>query len=759
MHSGKPFLILLLLSCFNLLLQGNNDPVAIGNWRIHLPYHNVSSIAETPDRIYCAASHGIFAYNKADGTTERLSPINGFSGYKVQAMRYGESAGVLVIAYADGKIDLLKDRSIIMNDDIFQKTITGNKSIYHINIVDNIAYISTSFGLMELDIIKNEMRNSYQYIGANGSTIDVYSSAADNDSIYIATKQGILSGSRSELVNLYYFKNWHVSKPAVIASKSVATLSGKIYAEVDSRLFVREGLNWKLFRSYSGLDVRNIDAFHNTLIIAINEQEIIKVSENGDSSKVSVKGINQSLIDNKGQIWFSSSANGLVVKSASGDETNFYPNGPRAATSFSFVNAYNNLYVLAGGIKTTTYDPTFNQNKYYYFNNYDWTNSSENTISQNLYDYTVASYQKNGRLYIGTHGSGLLLMENGIPTKVYDSSNSPLKKRAGSYVYVTGVATDAKNNLWVSNWDVDPALYQLTPSGTWIPYQLPSDIKTGKILIDSRNNKWIQAPKSNSGMVVFTEKGTANTADDVTVSINTAKGTGNLPSTVVNDFAFTKSGELLVGTDQGYCKIRNPNNALTGTGSYDCERTIISVEANSNLGGYLLGTEIIYCITIDGADRRWFGTNNGAWLIDSDGETILKHFTTDNSPLMSNVVQSIGIMEATGEVFFGTEQGLVSYRSDALAAGKSFEKLKIFPNPVKPEFNGDIAITGMPDNTLVKITDINGSLVYQTFSNGGMATWNCRTFDGSRPSTGVYLAFCINQDGSETEVGKILFIR
>jgi hypothetical protein len=205
--------------------------------------------------------------------------------------------------------------------------------------------------------------------------------------------------------------------------------------------------------------------------------------------------------------------------------------------------------------------------------------------------------------------------------------------------------------------------------------------------------------------------------------------------------------------------VRNPGNAFNTTGSYDCERIIISVDPNSNLGGYLLGSEIIYCITIDGADRRWFGTNNGAWLIDSDGETILQHFTTDNSPLMSNNVQSIGIMESTGEVFFGTEEGMVSYRSDALPSPRNMQKLTIFPNPVKPDFTGEVAITGMPDNSLVKITDINGALVYQAYSNGGMATWNCLTFDGQRPSTGVYLAFCINQDGTETEVGKILFIK
>jgi hypothetical protein len=126
---------------------------------------------------------------------------------------------------------------------------------------------------------------------------------------------------------------------------------------------------------------------------------------------------------------------------------------------------------------------------------------------------------------------------------------------------------------------------------------------------------------------------------------------------------------------------------------------------------------------------------------------------------MSNNVLNIGINETTGEVFFGTDKGLISFRADANGAAKSIEKLVIYPNPVRPDFAGDVAITGLTDNTLIKITDINGQLIYQTFSNGGMATWNCKTFSGERPSTGVYLVFAMSNDGEETEVGKLLFIK
>ena len=297
----------------------------------------------------------------------------------------------------------------------------------------------------------------------------------------------------------------------------------------------------------------------------------------------------------------------------------------------------------------------------------------------------------------------------------------------------------------------------MSPSGTFTSFKLPVN-KTGKIVIDNKNNKWILTPGESSGILAFNEKNLSNANDDVSILLNTAKGTGNLPSNAVNDIAFTKSGELLIGTDQGFVRIRNPNNAFTG-GDYDAQSIIVSVDSNSNLGGKVLENEVINCIVVDGGDRRWFGTNKGAWLYDSDGETLLQHFTTENSPLMSDNVISIGIMESTGEVFFGTDQGVASYRSDAIPASKQFSELVIFPNPVKPTYEGDIAITGMPDNTLVKITDINGALVYQTFSNGSLAKWNGKNFDGARVSTGIYLVFCINAEGTESQVGKILFVR
>lgn len=733
------------------------QPVALGMWRVHLPYGNTLKMCETPDRIYCAAENGLFAYIKSESSTERLSPAGGFGGYRVQAMAYDWDAGVLLLAYEGGKLELLRGRNIEKNDDIFRKTIVGEKKIHHIQISNGIAYIGTSFGLLELDLAKNEFRNSYLNIGPGGTVTEIFSSAVLNDSLFICTPNGIYKGSTNPAVNLADYTNWHLSKPALKASLHIASFNNSLYAELDSQLYRYETGGWQPYETGAARIITNISVNHGKLLIGAYGDSVFIVEQNGSKSYIPINILNQCLLDKDGGFWYCSPINGLVLKLPSGEEINFVPNGPRSVNAYQFLNAYGNLWVMAGSFLSTTYAPTFNGNKYYYFDNFSWTNARDNALTENLYDYTTASFQKsNGRLYIGTHGKGLLQMNNGAPFKVWDQSNSPLKPRGGLYTIVRGLASDNKNNLWVSNFDTDSALLMLSPSGQWSSFKLPVK-NTGKIAIDNRGNKWIITPQSASGIVAFSDKNTATQSDDISVSLLTTTGKGNLPSSNVNDIAFTKSGELLIGTDQGYVRLRNPNNAFTG-GDYDAQRVIVSVESNSNLGGYLLGSEVINCIYVDGGDRRWFGTNKGAWLYDSDGTTLLKHFTTENSPLMSDNVLSIGIMDATGEVFFGTDRGIASYRGDALPESKNMDQITIYPNPVKPDFSGDIAIAGMPDNTLVKITDINGALVHQTFSNGGMATWNGNSFDGQRVSTGVYLVFCINPDGSETKAGKILFI-
>jgi len=174
---------------------------------------------------------------------------------------------------------------------------------------------------------------------------------------------------------------------------------------------------------------------------------------------------------------------------------------------------------------------------------------------------------------------------------------------------------------------------------------------------------------------------------------------------------------------------------------------------------YLLSSEAVTAIAVDGANRKWFGTERGGlFLMSADGTDQIKHFTETNSPIFSNHITSLAISE-TGMVFIGTPNGIISYKGSATPGRENNKDIFIYPNPVTSQYSGPIAIRNLVQDANVKITDIEGNLVYETYAEGGNAQWNGRNFDGQKVQTGYYMVFVSNDDGTETIVSKILMIR
>jgi hypothetical protein len=275
------------------------------------------------------------------------------------------------------------------------------------------------------------------------------------------------------------------------------------------------------------------------------------------------------------------------------------------------------------------------------------------------------------------------------------------------------------------------------------------------MVIDRADQKWMIVPRDNTyGICVFKENDPTGSTFKTRL-LDKNKGSGNLPSAEVTALAIDKDGELWIGSEEGLAIMYNPTNIFKGGEETDAQRIIID---DGKDVGYLLGTEVINDIAIDGANRKWIVTNNGAWLIEEDGSKVLRHFTTSNSPLLSNTVKSVGINGKTGEVFFGTEKGIISYRSDATEGSDKHGKVTVFPNPVRETYSGPITINGLPENATVKITDVAGRMVYEMIAEGGTAVWHGRGFNGKRPSTGIYLIFTANDVDEDALVSKLLIV-
>jgi hypothetical protein len=196
----------------------------------------------------------------------------------------------------------------------------------------------------------------------------------------------------------------------------------------------------------------------------------------------------------------------------------------------------------------------------------------------------------------------------------------------------------------------------------------------------------------------------------------------------------------------------------------DYHFTKIKVPRNdgTNYADYLLDGAYTTCIEIDAANRKWIGTlSNGIYLISADGLEEIHHFTKDNSPLPSNVIESLALHHKSGELFVGTDKGLVSYMSDAIRPEESYEEEKVYayPNPVTPDYDGLITVVGLKANSHVKIINTAGRLVAEGTSLGGSFTWNGRTPQGQRVATGVYYVLGSDELGNEGIVTKVLFIK
>ena len=317
------------------------------------------------------------------------------------------------------------------------------------------------------------------------------------------------------------------------------------------------------------------------------------------------------------------------------------------------------------------------------------------------------------------------------------------------------------------------SLIEFTKDKQWISHQLPDLMKLddagftnkslgllGNMLIDSRgllwfvNNHWIVP---SLYCYQFSEDNSEERLNAFTSFVN-EDGT-EVSVGAVRCAAEDKDGNIWIGTSAGPLLL-DPNQITASAPTF----TQVKVPRNdgTNYADYLLSGIDVSCIAVDGANRKWFGTKkNGIYLISEDNLSEIHHFTTLNSPLLSNGIESIAINEKTGEVFIGTDKGLCSYMSDSSTPNESMtsDNVWAYPNPVKPDYTGLITIVGLSQNADVKILTSNGRIVNEGKSNGGTYTWNGCDANGKKVASGIYMVATATNDVEKGTVCKIAIIK
>lgn len=749
----------------------------IGTWRTFLPWGDATEVAQSPDRIYCATPYALFYVEKSDGSVGTLTKSSGLSDADVKHISYNAAMNTLVITYQNSDIDLLVNGTDIYNiPDIKVAVISGSKNINDIQMIGNYAYLATDLGISVLDIGQQQIMSNY-IIGSTGLSVPVYSIASDGVNLFAATSEGVKSAPLSS-PNLQDYAVWTIYNstlglPTGAAASLVGQINGRFYAVVKDTLYVDSNLSAG-FTKVRFDTIWTYESFKNTggCLYACQQApgryaRLMQIQPNGSIAvinlPVSIRA-QQIAIDGSTE-WITDTWHGLMKFNNFNFSGQIVPDGPPDIGVFRIAAGNNMLYLAAGGTDNEYIGYNYDASGPIFYNHEQWQSFSPQyygPISNCLDLVDVAVDNSRHKAYYASLQGGLVevdLLTNTV-TK-YDTSNSPLGQYYGeNLTKITALCLDQSGNLWMSNNGSPQSLVVKTVDSGWAAFSVPNQLfVVRKMACDSNGYIWMGGRTINGNMVVYNPgQSVLSAADDQYVSVTTSVGNGNLPNSDVWAIATDKEGNVWVGTDVGIGTFYCSGSLFATPGQVGCDATWIKVDQGGYIG-YLFSTQIVQALAVDGADRKWVGTTNGVWLISADGTTQLLNFNTDNSPLPNNSITDIAVDQQTGEVWIGTADGLVSYQGDAIRGNPTKGDALVYPNPVKPDYTGPIAIKGLVDNAYVKITDAAGILVYQGQANGGEMIWNGRGYSGNKVSTGIYTVYADAADGSQHNVAKIIFIK
>jgi len=719
-----------------LLITAQDVP--IGYWKDYQSYTSTSYIAEANNKIYCVTNGGLFYINKEDNTINRMSKVTGLSDIGIKQIAYDLDSKITIITYENCNIDLLKNNTIINISDIKRKEIIGKKLINNIIIKDKIAYLSCTFGLVLIDLENEEIKDTYK-IGQNGNFEEINSCTFNSNNIFVASKGGVYYADKNSS-SLFDYNSWILDTNRTDSYQNI---------------FIIEDSIW----------VGNGNSFYNnsSLFISINDTILMYNSLLLDADTIlnnQLENINFIYKDIEGYLWIADSTNGLLKFSNSQYQESFIPEGPLRNDIYSLEYEDNTLYMCHGGHANFGLNSLINDGVSFKNTTDTWVNNNRSEIG-GARDILEVAINDGYTFYASWyHGISVMKDEDFIKRYGYNNTNGILDTvyYSNNRIRISDLKFDNDGNLWGLSSEVNHPLFVKTKNEEWFSFSMNQNraaLFFDDLIIDKYNQKWGVIGRSG-GLFVYDDNNTiSDSSDDQYKILKNTEGQGNLPSMAVYSIAEDLDGEIWVGTDKGIGIFYNPSAIFSGT-NFDAQQILIT---EGEYGQYLLSEEKVKCITIDGANRKWIGTEkSGVFLISDDGIEEILHFTTYNSPLFSDNIYDITINPSNGEVFIGTEKGLISYRSDATSGIKIQSTTKVFPNPVKDTYNGVIAISGLVTDANIKITDIDGNLVFEDFAKGGQASWNGKNQNRDRVSTGVYLVFSTDINGIEKIVSKILFI-
>lgn len=740
------------------------------SWNSYFSYNEVKDVSESTDKVFAASENALFSKSDVTHEIKTINTIDGLPSQTISALYHSKAFDRTLIGYENGLLVIIDtDGTIRRAVDIINKQINPTiKKINHIHEHEGIAYVSCDFGIVQFNLATLQFGDTY-FIGDNGAEIKVFQTVVFNGFIYAATESSGIRRANVLSPNLIDYNEWININPGYWVG--VEAIGNELIA-------INTGSN---IHRYNGSTFQPfIQLFQLPLDVRQNEDSLIVTTQNTvyiyNGQLAQVLQINANQITEaeavftcatviNGKVYIGTRENGLITTSLNNAFTFEFlsPNGPERNAIFAINASTRNLWAVYGGY-SYAYNPfdyagfalfgigKFTENK--------WLNIPKEDVLgvKSLSKITINPANEN-EVYMSSFHFGLLKVENDVPTYLYDQNNSaPNGPETLTYVgedfisvRINGTAFDKEGNLWVTNSRVINALKVLRKNGQWQTFSTENIIDNHTLLdidqirIDKNGTKWLG---SSLGLLAFNE--------NVNKFKKISQEEGNLPSNVVRTIAIDNRNQLWIGTAKGL-------RVLSSIDRYSSDEQMTAnpiIIMEEGVAQELLYEQFITDIVVDGANNKWIGTaESGVFQVSSNGQQILQRFTISNSPLPSNSINDIDINPITGEVFFATTKGMVSFKGFSTTGNDNLQNVKVYPNPVRPEYYGTVKITGLLDKARIKITDIEGNLVHEVLSEGGTIEWDTTAFGKYKVASGVYMIFISAQDGIETKVKKVMIVR
>lgn len=751
--------------------------IGMGEWRMHISPYSAIDAVKGKDAVYAIMENGLLEHDLDAGEQSIWTVANYLSDVSPSAIAYDEGSANLLVGYENGNLDLIKNNSVYNLPAIVQSTVNGIKKINKIVVNGGSAYLATGVGVVVVNLNKREIRDTYHPSSSEEEFLDI---AFYQDSIYVLTASNVYVSSADNSF-LADPGQWNVLQnisdyTAFGAYENIEVFNNELFLSYNDDAYEVDTL-FKLVNNspevfLDNIEIRGLRANENKFLVSVMgsvlsydnafvlEENVFQYQGIGFPSPKNAIFVN-------GDYFIADERWGLVKARNAFMAQRLSFEGPRFNDAFRAKWVKNKLAIATGGFSGKS--PSFSLKGGATMLEGEWSSTViyddpmiANSDSWDFICTAINPTDPDEVAYGSYAGVPLVITKNGVVSDTFVFANSLIEETGNvGWGYISDLEYDDQGNLWVANANANRPLKVRSKEGVWYDFETgtsPKNKITKRLVIDGNDTKWMSV--GGAGIVAFNHgESISDAGDDRYRILNTGVNSGDLPSSDIEAIAVDFDNNIWVGTPEGMRVLYNSSNVFDASaGQYNFQKLLIEFGENVEI---VLGTTHITSIEIDGANRKWIGTaSSGVFLLSPDGLEVVRNFTAENSPLLSNSILDIAIDHNNGEVYFITESGLISYRSDASQGDLEYTNVIVFPNPVKPDYHGPITIQGIAYDSDVKITDISGKLVYRTHSNGGTATWNGKTMDGQRAATGVYLIWTSvdDPDFKGRKVGKVVLI-